>query len=285
MRAQGQKIKKVYVESDYAPLKSVYLADASGFHIPDMDIAWDMANMFAHNIPESKEYMRKHAGKFLGDADPERYAKVVAESDALAKAYRDNGVYVIRNESGVIPKEQIEFSESWSGQKLVGTYAQAAWEVVGNCLINFWEVSAEMGVEFQAREAVVEFFKNDPSAKWMAMPFPVPTSWPDPGPRTSAGDIKIFSEKRIVWGIGVADPSDMTDLSKARSSGDEVPPKSSSAWSSRMVGRWILSTSIATIPTTSTVCWLLSRRPACPIPRARCGRRYPSGSKTGRSST
>ncbi len=53
------------------------------------------------------------------------------------------------------------------------------------------------------------------------MPFPVPTSWPDPGPRTSAGDIKIFSEKRIVWGIGVADPSHMTDLSKARSSGDE----------------------------------------------------------------
>ncbi len=221
MREQGKKIKKVYVESDYAPLKAVYLANASGFHVPDMDIAWDMANMMYHNIPESQEYMRKHAGKFLGDSDPERFAKVVAESDALAKAYRDNGVYVIRNESGVIPEEQITFSESWSGQKLVGTYAQAAWEVVGNALINFWEVSAEMGVEFQAREAVVEFFRNDPEAKWYSMPFPVPTSWPDPGPRTSAGDIKIFDGKKILWGIGVADPKHMTDFSKARSSGDE----------------------------------------------------------------
>ena len=221
MRDMGKKIDKVYVESDYAPLKSVYLANAATFHIPDMDIAWDMANMFAHNSEQSRAYMRKHAGTFLGDSDPERYEKVVAENDALAKAYRDNGVYVIRNESGHVPEEIITFSESWSGQKLVGTYAQAAWEVVGSCLINFWEVSAEMGVEFQAREAVVEFFRNDRNATWLTMPFPMPTSWPDPGPRTSAGDIKIFSGKKVVWGIGVADPSHMTDMTKARSSGDE----------------------------------------------------------------
>ena len=142
MRELGKGINKVYVESDYAPLKSVYLANASAFHIPDMDVAWDMANMFAHNSEQSRAYMRKHAGTFLGDSDPERYEKVVAESNALAKAYRDNGVYVIRNDSGVVPEEQITFSESWSKQKLVGTYAQAAWEVVGSCLINFWEVSA-----------------------------------------------------------------------------------------------------------------------------------------------
>ena len=221
MREMGKNIDKVYVESDYAPLKSVYLANAATFHIPDMDIAWDMANMFAHNTEQSRAYMRKHAGTFLGDSDPERYEKVVAENDALAKAYRDNGVYVIRNESGHVPEEIITFSESWSGQKLVGTYAQAAWEVVGSCLINFWEVSAEMGVEFQAREAVVEFFRNDRNATWLTMPFPMPTSWPDPGPRSSAGDIKIFSGKKVVWGIGVADPSHMTDLTKARSAGDE----------------------------------------------------------------
>ncbi len=221
MRKQGKAIKKVYVESDYAPLKAAYVGNADAFHIPDMDVAWDCANMFAHESDETKAYMRKHAGKFLKESDPERWEKVNMESNALAKAYRDNGVKLIRNESGVIPEEIITFSESWANQKLVGAYGQAAWDTIGHCLVNFWEISAEMAIEFQAREAVVEIMKNDPEAVWMSMPFPMPTSWPDPGPRMSSGDIKLFSGKRILFGIGVEDPSHIRDLTKARSSGDE----------------------------------------------------------------
>jgi N-dimethylarginine dimethylaminohydrolase len=220
MREQGKGIK-CYVENDYAPLKAVYVGNPDAFHIPDMDVAWDMANMFAHESDECKAYMRKHAGKFHKEADPERYEKVVQESDALAKADRDAGVKVIRNETGIVPDEIVTFSESWSKQKLVGLYGQAAFEVVGHCLVSLWEVSAEMAVEFQAREVLVEIMKNDPEAVWLSMPFPVPTSWPDPGPRMSAGDIKIFSNKTVLFGIGVEDPSHINDLSKPRSSGNE----------------------------------------------------------------
>ena len=221
MRAQGKAIEKVYVESDYAPLKAVYIGNPDAFHIPDMDASWDAANMFIHESEETKAYMRKHAGKLLKESDPERWEKVKMESDALAKAYRDNGVKLIRNESGVVPEEIVTFAESWSNQKQVGIYGQAAWDTFGNVLVNFWEISAEMAVEFPAREAIVEIMKNDPEAVWMAMPFPMPTSWPDPGPRMSSGDIKLFSGKRILFGIGVTDPSHIKDPSKARSSGDE----------------------------------------------------------------
>ena len=221
MKAQAKGVEKVYVESDYAPLKAVYVGNPWGFHLPDIDAAWDMANMFACESEECRAYLRKNPGKFHGDADPERYAKVVAESNALAKAYRDNGVHVIRNENKKVPEEILTFSESWSRQRLVGLYGQAAWETIGNCMLNMWEVSAEMAVGFQSREAICEIMKNDPEAVWLEMPFPLPTSWPHPGPTTSAGDIKIFSGNKVLFGIGVKDPSHIEDKTKARSAGDE----------------------------------------------------------------
>lgn len=230
MRAQAAGVEKVYVESDYAKLRSCYVGNPWAFHLPDIDAAWDMANMFASESEECRAYLRKYPSQFLGDADPERYAKVVEEQDALVKCYRENGVHVIRNENRggpnngyvEVPEEIVRFSESWSGgQKLVGLYAQAAWEVYGTVMVAGWEVSAEMAVGFQANEAVVQIMKDHPEATWLEIPMRMPTSWPTAGPQFSTGDVRIFSGKNVLFGIGVKDPSHIKDPTKARSSGDE----------------------------------------------------------------
>ena len=97
MAAQGKGIK-CYVESDYAPLKAALVGNPSAIMIPDPD-TYEMANLFAHETDEFNAYLRKHKGTNLKDSDPKTWEKMAMESDALAKAYRDNGVRLIRNES------------------------------------------------------------------------------------------------------------------------------------------------------------------------------------------
>ncbi|MHC4179821.1 MAG: twin-arginine translocation signal domain-containing protein [Planctomycetota bacterium] len=218
MRQQGKGIK-CYVQSDYAPLKACMVGNPSTIYVPDPD-TWEMSNLFAHESDEFMAYLRKHRGKRLKDADPKVYDKMAHEFNALADAYRKNGVRVIRNETGETPREIVEYNTSWSGQKQMTLYGQSAWEVFGHCLVSLWEVSVSF-TEFAVREAVVEIMKNDPEAVWLTMPALYPTAdRRPPGPFLSPGDPLIF-DKTVVIGIGVSDPSHIKDRSKPRSSGDE----------------------------------------------------------------
>ena len=218
MREQGKGIK-VYVESDYAPLKACLVGNPSAVMVPDPD-TYEMGNMFAHETDEFNAYLRKHKGKNLKDADPEVWEKMVMESDALAKAYRDAGVRVIRNESGETPQGIINYNWGWSKQKNMSLYGQSAFEVFGHCLVQFMEVSCSQ-TELPHREAMLEIFENDPEAVWLTMPPLYPAiNQRMPGPNLSPGDPLIFP-KTVVLGIGVSDPSHIKDPSKPRSSGDE----------------------------------------------------------------
>ena len=218
MAAQGKGIK-CYVESDYAPLKAALVGNPSAVMIPDPD-TYEMANLFAHETDEFNAYLRKHKGTNLKDSDPKTWEKMAMESDALAKAYRDNGVRLIRNESGETPEGVINYNLGWSKQKNMSLYGQSAFEVIGHCLVQLMEVSMSQ-TEIVHREAMIEILKNDPEAAWLAMPPLYPAiEQKMPGPLLSPGDPLIFP-KKVVLGIGVSDPSHIKDLSKPRSSGDE----------------------------------------------------------------
>ncbi len=218
MREQGKGIK-VYVESDYAPLKACLVGNPSAIMIMDPD-TYEMGNLFAHETKEFIEYLRKHKGKNLKDCDPEAWEKMAMESDALAKAYRDAGVRVIRNETGETPEGVINYNWGWSGQKNMSLYGQSAFEVFGHCLVQFMEVSCSQ-TEITHREAMIEMFENDPEAVWLTMPPLYPTAdRPMPGPLLGPGDPLILP-KTAVLGIGVSDPSHIKDRSKPRSSGEE----------------------------------------------------------------
>lgn len=178
-----------------------------------------MQNIFRSESDEFKAWMRKRAGKDLRETDPELAEKIIQESDALAKAYRDAGVHVIRNETGVTPKNIVEANTNWSGQKHVSLFGGSVGETFGHCFVAMWEVTPSHG-ELVHREAIAEIIENDPDAVWLTMPTLSPTQYKQPV-FYSPGDQKIFP-KLVLCGIGVPDPSYIKDRSKPRSSGDEL---------------------------------------------------------------
>ncbi len=219
VREQGKGLR-CYVESDYAPLKACIVGNPSAIYLPNPD-TWEYANVLAKASDEMKGYMRKHAGRNLKESDPEMWEQMAMESDALADAYRKNGVRVIRNESGSTPQELVDYTLGWSRQKQMTLFGQSAGETFGNVFVCMHEVSNSYAQELTVREAIVEVMKSDPEAVFVSMPALAPTpDFPQPGPFLSPGDPLVF-DKHVVVGLGVADPSHIKDTMKPRSSGNE----------------------------------------------------------------
>lgn len=219
VREQGKGLR-VYVESDYAPLKACIVGNPSAINLPNPD-TWEYANILSKVPEEKRAYMRKHAGRSLKESDPAMWEKMAMESNALAEAYRKNGVKVIRNESGSTPLELVDYTLSWSRQKQMTLFGQSAGETFGQVFVCMHEVSNSYAQELTVREAIVEVMKNDPEAVFVSMPALVPTAdYPQPGPFVSPGDPLIF-DKTVVVGIGVSDPSHIKDTLKPRSSANE----------------------------------------------------------------
>ena len=220
MREQGKGIK-CYVESDYAPMKACLVGNPSVIYCPNAN-TWEYANLFRHAPDEFKAYIAKFGGTNLWESDPKTAEKMAMESDALAKAYRDAGVRVVRNETGKTPEELINYNYSWSRQKQMTLYGQSAGETFGHCFVSFWEVSNSNISEITHREAIHEMIMNDPEAVWLTMPVHFPfVDRPQLGPWLAPGD-PIVGDKIAIIGIGVADPSHIKDRSKPRSSGNEA---------------------------------------------------------------
>ena len=159
VREQGKGLK-CYVESDYAPLKACIVGNPSAIYLPNPD-TWEYANILAKAPDEMKGYMRKHAGRNLKQSDPEMWEKMAMESDALAEAYRKNGVRIIRNETGETPQELVDYTLSWSRQKQMTLFGQSAGETFGHVFVCMHEVSNSFAQELTHREAIVEIMKND----------------------------------------------------------------------------------------------------------------------------
>jgi hypothetical protein len=221
MREQGKKIKRVYCESDYAPLRAALVGNPSEIILPD-PTTWEFRNLFKNEGAEFMAYMHKHGGKRLQESDPETYEKMAMESDALADAFRKEGVQLIRNDTGKTPRNLIEYNTAWSGQRQFTLFGQSAFEVFGNVLVSMWEVSCSNISELAHREALNEVFKNDKDAIWLSMPALYPTAdGQQPGPWVAPGDPIMFSGKNVIVGIGIENKSDINNPSARRSSGDE----------------------------------------------------------------
>jgi hypothetical protein len=220
MREQGKGIK-CYVESDYAPMKACLVGNPSVIYCPNGN-TWEYANMFRHAPDEFKAYIAKFGGTNLWDSDPKTAEKMAKESDALAKAYRDAGVRVVRNETGHTPQKLIDYNYAWSEQRQFTLYGQSAAETFGHCFVSFWETSNSNISEIAHREAIIEMIENDPEAVWLTMPVHFPyVDRPQIGPFLAPGD-PVIGNKTAIIGIGVADPSHIKDRSKPRSSGNEL---------------------------------------------------------------
>ena len=222
MREQGKGLK-ISNKSDYGNLKAAIVGNAGSVFIPDPDRP-EMKNLLGESgSPEFMDFLRKHKGTHMAVSFPEHYEKMKNESDALAKAYRDNGVRLIRNETNTLPKELIEWQVPVTGDRHLSLYGGSCGEVFGNVFVSFWEVGAVRGIQMQHRDALLEIFENDPEAVWLSMPHPAPTSVQcSPQPFLSPGDPRIMPDKLVIMGIGVTDPSHLKDPTKPRSSGFEL---------------------------------------------------------------
>ncbi len=220
MSEQGKGLK-MYVESEYAPLKACIVGNPSSVVIPDPDSP-EMANLFEGNMPEEAlEFMRKNKHKQLADVDPELYAPIKMESDALAEAFRREGVKVIRNETGHTPESMINQHTGWGGEPSLTLYGKSAGQVFGNNFVNIHETSISSIAELTHREAIAEMFMSHPETNWLTMPPLFPTNeFPNIGPYMT-GEQKVF-KGTVLCGIGVADPSHIDDLTKPRSATNEL---------------------------------------------------------------
>lgn len=220
-REQAKGIR-CYMESEFAPLKACLAGDAETVYGPNPDTP-EYVNMLGESMDEETlNYLRKIQNKNLKDVDPEMYEQWKYESDTLAKTLRKEGVRLIRNETGFVPNEILNFQTGWGGPMFLSLFGQSAFEVVGNCFISTWEVGVMRHIELLYRAATNEIMKNDPNAVWLTMPFPSPNSSKAINhPMLSPGDFRIMPNKIVIIGIGVSDASHISDLSKPRSSGDE----------------------------------------------------------------
>ena len=220
MREQGKAVKKLYVESDYAPCHALMVGNPSEIYVPDPR-TWEFGNLVRYESEFMKKFWWAHGGKNIKDVDIKLHDQMVKESNALADAYRQAGVTVVRNETGHTPPEVLNYTYPWSRQKNMSLFGQSAGEVIGHAFVQMWETSISW-TEFVVREAMMEIFNNDPEAIWLTMPLPYPiTTQKAPGPVFSPGDPRIF-EKLVVCGIGVGHPSHIEDRSKPRTSCDEI---------------------------------------------------------------
>ena len=218
-QAEGQR---VFVESEFATLKGVILGNPESVYLPDpFHPSWYAS--FRSLPREQLEWMAANRGKHLRDADPTLFDSLESGLEALADVYRQAGAHVIQNKEPP-PAEVINYTAGWLGEygKHWAFHAQAFGEVFGNVIVNFHETQPSIRyncVEYV--EAFMGLVENDPDAVWLAMPDPVPmpTFY---GAALSPGDIRIFPDKLVVVAHGVFDPADIEDLSKPRSSGNEL---------------------------------------------------------------
>lgn len=218
-QAKGQK---AYVEHEFAQLKGVILGNPESMYLPDpFHPSWYTS---FRSLPRDKlDWMAANRGKHVRDADPELWESMVKGLEALADTYRQAGAHVIQNTQPP-PAEVINYTSGWLGQygKHWAFHAQAFGEVFGNVIVNFHETQPSIRYNcIEYVEAFMGLVENDPNAVWLAMPdpLPLPTAF---GAALSPGDIRIMPNKLVIVGHGVFDKAHIKDLSKPRSSGNEL---------------------------------------------------------------
>jgi hypothetical protein len=146
LREQAKGVR-CYMESEFAPLKACLAGDAETIIGPDPDTP-EYANMLQESSDEEfLNYLRKIQNKNLKDVDPELYEKWKYESDTLANTLRKEDVRVIRNETGSVPNEILNFQTGWGGPMFLSLFGQSAFEVAGNCFISTWEIGSLRSIE------------------------------------------------------------------------------------------------------------------------------------------
>ena len=199
---------RAHVDHASARARAIFLGDPNCWIIPDPDIP-EMAQLLADSGGNKIDMWRENKGGYLKDVDPELFGKLKEESDGLAKAYRDAGVHIIRNNHCEYPQGIINFNEGWKGPQFLSAFLGQAYHVFGDILFYSWETAPCRITEYAFRQGTMELFEASPDLMYYGMPFPEPNIAIN-GPGTVAlcpADIRQMPNKHILFGFGVNDAS------------------------------------------------------------------------------
>jgi glycine amidinotransferase len=194
----------VFVQSEFAPLKRVVLAQ-SQFRAPDFGVDDDGAAQrdLAILPPEQQAYVRKLAGHDLADIDPRRQTAWEHERDNLRVALERFGVQVLR------PRLLTSWEKEAGGQVgYMNAYVRDPWFTVGKFVIEGSLRFPHRRREVLPSRAVLLSEVMEADCVYVAVPAPevVPLESEDEtsGPFLEGGDVLVLGHHVFVGSSGRA---------------------------------------------------------------------------------
>jgi glycine amidinotransferase len=196
--------RRIFVESEFAPLRTVVLAQ-SQMRLPDADTgSKDQLNDELSIMPEEqRRVILQLLGKEHAIAMPERQIRWEAERDALRLVFEKHGVEVLR------PRLLTKWEKEAGGKNgYSNSYVRDPWFTVGNVVI-------EGSLRFPHRRKEVlpsrDIFRNEvypAMCRYVAVPQPeiVPLDVDNggPGPFIEGGDVLVHGRHVFVGNSGRA---------------------------------------------------------------------------------
>ncbi|WP_095506939.1 hypothetical protein [Paraferrimonas sedimenticola] len=203
--------QRAFVEHGFARYRTAYVGDPQAVYVPDPDVG-EMDAMTGDSCSDDvRDFWRKHKDQNLRDVAPELWEEMAQESDGLAKALRDCGVKVIRNEECEYPEGIINNNDAWRGPKFCSIYGGPTYgRIIENYFMQIWECGPVRQYEFAMRNGTMELFKATPELQYRSMPYPEPdVNMRGVGNLAGVDNAapKLFPNKQILFGWGLPDAS------------------------------------------------------------------------------
>ncbi len=198
------KTSTVYVESEFAPLRRVVLAQ-SQFRAPDLgvgDAPWAEAEL-AILPPEEREYVRGLAGRDLADADPNRQQAWEEERSNLRATFESVGVEVLR------PRLLTSWEKEAAGPSgYMNAYVRDPWFTVGTFVVEGSLRFPHRRREVLPSRTILQSEVMGADGVYVAVPTPavVPLDGDEgtAGPFLEGGDVLVLGRHVLVGSSGRA---------------------------------------------------------------------------------
>ncbi|MFD6059623.1 dimethylarginine dimethylaminohydrolase family protein [Rhodococcus wratislaviensis] len=161
---------------------------------------------YEYMVPATLELLRTYQGQLLRDVAPQAFDGTTRQLEGLVQAYQDTGVQVHRGRPWTTPEQQYLAYLAPGGFPV---FVRDPILVVGNHAIELAVKTPFRRREiFSIRELLQQRVAEDPHARYVSMPTPVPvqpTRHSDgPGPFLEGGDIFVMGHDVLVGNSGLA---------------------------------------------------------------------------------
>ena len=152
----------------------------------------------------NREWIEKHGGESLKEADPVFYQKVVAQSDNLVRVLKERGISVHRHDPDLLTPEELEFmSDLEKGHDFL--FPRDPVIVIGNRVIEAaLKLPMRTREKFIVRRIFQKIVPDDPEAEYVSVPAVSPSFPKRGGMYLEGGDVMLNGKEIYVGHSGNA---------------------------------------------------------------------------------